>query len=67
MGQARWAKTGTVRKSTARARHHSASAGTRHHLDSASAAGPARGTSTGTTRLLSRHDDSYKLDIFSNA
>jgi hypothetical protein len=42
--------------STARARHHSASAGTRHDLDSAWAAGPARGTSTGTTRLMSWHD-----------
>jgi hypothetical protein len=49
MGQARWASTGTARKSTARARHHSASAGTRHDLDSAWAAGPAHGTSTGTT------------------
>jgi hypothetical protein len=37
--------------STVRARHHSASAGTRHDLDSAWATGPARGTSTGTTRL----------------
>jgi hypothetical protein len=49
MGQTRWASTGTARKSTARARHHSASAGTRHDLDSAWAAGPAHGTSTGTT------------------
>jgi len=42
--------------STARARHHSASAGTSHGLYSARAAGPARGTSTGTARLMGRHD-----------
>ena len=42
--------------STTRARHHSASAGTRHGLNSAWAAGPARGTSTGTARLMGRHD-----------
>ena len=42
--------------STARARHHSASAGTRHGLYSAWAAGPARGTSMGTTRLMGWHD-----------
>jgi len=42
--------------STTRARHHSASAGTRHGLYSAWAAGPARGTSTGTARLMGRHD-----------
>ena len=41
---------------TTRARHHSASAGTRHGLYSAWAAGPARGTSTGTARLMGRHD-----------
>jgi hypothetical protein len=35
MGQARWASMGTARKSTARAQHHSASAGTRHDLNSA--------------------------------
>jgi hypothetical protein len=49
--------------STARARHHSASAGTRHDLDSAWAAGPARGTSTGTTRLMSRHDGGTIIPI----
>ena len=42
--------------STVRARHHSASAGTRHGLYSAWAAGPARGTSTSTARLMGRHD-----------
>jgi len=42
--------------STARARHYSASAGTRHGLYSAWAAGPARGTSTGTARLMGWHD-----------
>ena len=42
--------------STAWARHHSASAGTRRDLYSAWDAGPARGTSTGTTQLMSWHD-----------
>jgi hypothetical protein len=50
-------------KSTARARHHSASADTRHDLDSAWAAGPAHGTSTGTTRLMSRHDGGTIIPI----
>ena len=56
MGQIRWVSTGTIRKSTARARHHSASVGTRHGLYSAWAAGQTRSTSTGTTRLMGRHD-----------
>jgi hypothetical protein len=49
--------------STARARRYSASAGTRHYLDCAWAAGPARGTSTGTTRLMSRHDGGTIIPI----
>ena len=40
--------------STTRARHHSASVGTRHGLYSAWAADPARGT--GMARLMGRHD-----------
>ncbi|KAF8685371.1 hypothetical protein HU200_043995 [Digitaria exilis] len=43
--------------STARARYHSVSAGTMHDPDSAWATGLAHGTSTGTTRLMGRHDD----------
>jgi hypothetical protein len=49
--------------STARARHHSANAGTRHDLDNAWAASPARGTSTGTARLISRHDGGTIIPI----
>jgi hypothetical protein len=57
MGQARWVSTGTARKSTALARHgHDAIALVPARGTSAWAAGPARSTSTGTTRLMSRHD-----------
>jgi hypothetical protein len=49
--------------STARPRHHSASAGMRHDLDIAWAAGPARGTSTDMTRLMCRHDGDTIISV----